>query len=373
MESVAHKKRSGRQQRTPSDAPVVITGGSGFIGANLAERLLEEGRRVILLDNLSRSGVIENAQGLHERFGSRVELVVGDVRDRATLAPLISKASAVYHFAAQVAVTTSLVDPMCDFDVNVRGTLNVLECLRGLASPPPLLFTSTNKVYGALTDVAPQETPSRYVPRDAELARLGISEERPLSFCSPYGCSKGAADQYVLDYAHSYGIPAVVFRMSCIYGPKQFGNEDQGWVAHFLIKAAQGEPITIYGDGKQVRDILFISDLLDAMELARSRVDQLSGQAFNIGGGPGNVMSLRELLRFAEELSRRPIQLRFDRMRTGDQPYYVSNTGSFRALTRWQPRVDARSGVRFLYEWLQRHRSLVAASQVPRWQSGAAE
>jgi CDP-paratose 2-epimerase len=161
--------------------------------------------------------------------------------------------------------------------------------------------------------------------------------------------------------------------MSCIYGPKQFGNEDQGWVAHFLIKAAQGEPITIYGDGKQVRDILFISDLLDAMELARSRIDQLCGQAFNIGGGPGNVMSLRELLRFAEELSQRPIQLRFDRMRTGDQPYYVSNTGSFRALTRWQPRVDARTGVRFLYEWLQRHRSLVAASQVPRWQSGAAE
>jgi CDP-paratose 2-epimerase len=177
----------------------------------------------------------------------------------------------------------------------------------------------------------------------------------------------------VLDYAHSYGLRAVVFRMSCIYGPKQFGNEDQGWVAHFLIKAARGEPITIYGDGKQVRDILFISDLLNAMQLAESRIDQLSGQAFNIGGGPGNVMSLRELLRLAEELTRRPVQLRFDRMRTGDQPYYVSNTGGFRALTGWQPRVEARSGVRLLYEWLVRHRTLGTAEHAQGWQSGAAE
>ena len=189
-----------------------------------------------------------------------------------------------------------------------------------------------------------------------------------------YGCSKGAADQYVLDYAHSYGLKTVVFRMSCIYGPKQFGNEDQGWVAHFLIKALRGEPITIYGDGKQVRDILFVSDLVDAMLLAESNVERLRGQAFNIGGGTGNVMSLRELLAFVEELTSRSLQLRFDSLRTGDQRYYVSSTARFRALTDWQPRVDARAGVQFLYEWLRRNRRVpsVQGGQQKRWVSGAA-
>jgi CDP-paratose 2-epimerase len=349
-------KRDDDRFDSVTTRPVLITGGSGFIGANLAERLLEGGENVVLLDNLSRAGVAENARSLSERFGSRVRLVIADVRDEKAVANWVERASAVYHFAAQVAVTTSLVDPVLDFDVNVCGTLNVLEALRRLSAPPPLLFTSTNKVYGALSDIALRETELRYTPRDAALAASGVDEDRPLSFCSPYGCSKGAADQYVLDYAHSYGLKAAVLRMSCIYGPRQFGNEDQGWVAHFLIKAARGEPITIYGDGKQVRDILFVSDLMDAMLIARSRIDELAGTAFNIGGGPGNVISLRELLRQVEELTGRAVEVRFAQVRVGDQPYYVSNTSLFRRATGWQPRVDAARGVRLLYDWLLLHR-----------------
>jgi CDP-paratose 2-epimerase len=366
-----HASNGGEPNATE---PVLITGGAGFIGANLAERLLEEGRRVILLDNLSRAGVADNVRALRERFADRVELVRGDIRDKPLVTQLVSQASAVFHFAAQVAVTTSLSDPLLDFDVNVRGTLNVLEALRGLSSPPPLLFTSTNKVYGALPDVRLRESASRYTPESPAVRELGIDEERSLAFCSPYGCSKGAADQYVLDYAHSYDLKAVVFRMSCIYGPKQCGNEDQGWVAHFLIKALRGEPITIYGDGKQVRDILFVSDLVDAMLLAQKNLPQVSGRAFNIGGGTRNVLSLRELLAFVEELTGDPLQLRYDEMRTGDQRYYVSNIERFHAVTGWQPRVEAGTGVQFLYEWLRRHRSLasVVGKGPKSWATGAA-
>jgi len=304
----------------------------------------------------SPAPVAENAAALAERFGSRVRLVVADVRDKGAVAEWVGQASAVFHFAAQVAVTTSLLDPIQDFDVNVRGTLNVLEALRRLSAPPPLVFTSTNKVYGALSDITLREGELRYTPFDETLASKGVDEVRPLSFCSPYGCSKGAADQYVLDYAHSFGLKAAVLRMSCIYGPRQFGNEDQGWVAHFLIKALRGEPITVYGDGKQVRDILFVSDLVDAMLLTRDGIDRLAGTAFNIGGGPSNVLSLLELLGFIEELTGRSAELQFDLVRTGDQPYYVSNTSRFQHATGWRPRVAARTGVHMLHDWLLRHR-----------------
>jgi CDP-paratose 2-epimerase len=369
-----HRTRDTQTPRAHGSKPVLITGGAGFIGANLAERLLELGRSVVLLDNLSRAGVSENVRALRERFGERVRLVIGDVRDKPRVSELVAGASGVFHFAAQVAVTTSLIDPLLDFDVNVRGTLNVLEALRAMSAPPPLLFTSTNKVYGALADIALREGPLRYVPRDAELSASGVDENRPLSFCSPYGCSKGAADQYVLDYAHSFGLRAAVFRMSCIYGPRQFGNEDQGWVAHFLIKAARREPITIYGDGKQVRDILFVSDLMDAMLMAEARIDRLAGQAFNIGGGPSNVVSLLELLSFVQDLAGAPIQTRFDLVRTGDQPYYVSNTSRFHEQTGWQPRVDAGTGVRMLYDWLLRHRALgpSASQELPESRASGA-
>jgi CDP-paratose 2-epimerase len=258
----------------------------------------------------------------------------------------------VHHFAAQVAVTTSIEDPVSDFEVNGRGTLNLLEELRRLDSPPSLLFTSTNKVYGDLGDVRLERTETRYEPADERLRRRGVSEERPLDFHSPYGCSKGLADQYVLDYARTFGLQAVVFRMSCIYGPHQFGNEDQGWVAHFLIRALRGETITLYGDGRQVRDILYVEDLVDAMMLAHERIGLTAGQAFNVGGGPDHSTSLVELLELIGQLTGSVPSFTFGDWRSGDQRYYVSNTGRLERTLGWKPRVGIAEGVAGLAGWL---------------------
>jgi CDP-paratose 2-epimerase len=262
-----------------------------------------------------------------------------------------------------VAVTTSLVEPIDDFEVNARGTLNVLEAVRAQDDRPGLIFTSTNKVYGGLPDVEFVREGDRYAPADSRLRAAGISEQRPLDFESPYGCSKGCADQYVIDYARTYGIPAVVFRMSCIYGPRQFGNEDQGWVAHFLIRALEGAPITLYGDGMQVRDILFVDDLVDAFLLAQGNMARLSGQAFNMGGGPQRTVSLLELLDRIEKLSGRKTPLRFEDWRPGDQRYYVSDTSKFEAATGWRARVSVDEGVARLWEWLAS--MLLESHQVP--------
>ena len=244
--------------------PVLITGGAGFVATNVAHRLLEDGHRVLLFDNLSRAGVIENVRWLKAMHGNRVRFQAGDIRDPEAVRQVVAEASHIFHFAAQVAVTTSLVDPFLDFDTNARGTLNLLEAVRASDHRPSLLFTSTNKVYGHLDDIELRTSPTRYEPEDTELRAHGISEARCLEFHSPYGCSKGVAEQYVLDYARTFGLRTVVFRMSCIYGPHQFGNEDQGWVAHFLIAAMRDQLLTIYGDGLQVRDILFVEDLVDA-------------------------------------------------------------------------------------------------------------
>jgi CDP-paratose 2-epimerase len=250
-----------------------------------------------------------------------------------------------------VAVTTSVVDPAADFAVNAQGTLNLLEAVRACPTPPPLLFTSTNKVYGALEDLALERLDSRYMPTVGRYQN-GIDETRPLEFHSPYGCSKGAADQYVLDYARSYGLPSAVFRMSCIYGPHQCGNEDQGWVAHFLIRAIERQRITLYGDGRQVRDILYVDDLIDAMLLAQSRMAGIAGQAFNIGGGPRNAVSLAELLDRIERLTGRAPRVEFGPWRTGDQRYYVSDHRAFTRATGWQPRIHVEAGVSRLHAWL---------------------
>jgi CDP-paratose 2-epimerase len=258
----------------------------------------------------------------------------------------------VFHFAAQVAVTTSLDEPISDFDINARGTLNLLEATRSMETPPPIVFTSTNKVYGDLQDVKISGKGTRYEPEDADLRANGFGEDRGVDFHSPYGCSKGAADQYVLDYARTFKIPAVVFRMSCIYGLHQFGNEDQGWVAHFLIRAIAESPITIYGDGKQVRDILFVDDLVDALLLAQENMRDLSGKAFNMGGGPGNTISLLELVKIIAEVhGKRPV-LEFSRWRAADQLYYVSDTRRFSKATGWHPKVNVADGISQLYYWL---------------------
>ncbi len=345
-----------------SSGLTLITGGAGFVGSNLAHRLLGSGRRVRILDNLSRPGVEQNLQWLRKAHGAQLEVVVADIRDAHAVREAVAGAGQVFHFAAQVAVTTSLENPQEDFAVNALGTLNVLEAVRARPSPPPVLLTSTNKVYGGLMDVPLSLQGQRYLPQDEAVRTRGIGEGRPLDFHSPYGCSKGTADQYVIDYARSYGLTTCVFRMSCIYGPRQFGTEDQGWVAHFLLRALRDEPITIYGDGKQVRDVLFVDDLVDAFLLAEQNASRLSGRAFNIGGGPGSTISLLDLVDRIEALHGRRPALAFDDWRTGDQRYYVSDTRAFEQATGWRRRVDAEDGITRLYHWL-----------AERAQTGAAE
>jgi CDP-paratose 2-epimerase len=357
-----------------AERPALVIGGAGFVGSNLADRLLRDGREVVVFDTLARPGVERNLAWLRAAHGERVTFVRGDVRDRDAVREAVrdgggaGAAGDVYHFAAQVAVTTSLGDPGDDFDVNARGTLNVLEAVRALRDATgyaaPVLFTSTNKVYGELSDVAEARSPGgarRYEPADAALAATGIAESRPLDFHSPYGCSKGAADQYVCDYARSFGLPTVVFRMSCIYGPRQFGTEDQGWVAHFLIRALEGRPITLYGDGLQVRDVLFVDDLVDAFLLARRHVARLAGRAFNIGGGPANTTSLLELVERIGGLTGRRPDVRFEAWRTGDQRWYVSDVRAFGAATGWQPRTSLAEGLGRLHGWLAASRDADAA------------
>ncbi|NVB79053.1 MAG: NAD-dependent epimerase/dehydratase family protein [Kofleriaceae bacterium] len=336
---------------------VLVVGGAGFIGCNLAAHLARMKHRIRIFDDLSRPGVDRNLAWLQRTFGDRIEARIGDIRDRPRLREAVDGADVVFHFAAQTAVTTSMVEPRHDFDVNARGTIEVLEAVRHGGARTPLIFTSTNKVYGCLPDLPLREDQSRWVPIDTKLAYNGIDETRPLQFRTPYGCSKGCADQYVLDYAHSFGIPAAVFRMSCIYGPHQFGTEDQGWVAHFLIRAIEGKPITIYGDGKQVRDVLFVDDLVDAFVRAWSRIGAISGRAFNIGGGPENTISLRELVAMIETLRGMPPTVRFEGWREGDQKFYISNTTAFAQATGWRPRVGPRAGVEALHGWLTDQRA----------------
>ncbi|WP_324670671.1 SDR family NAD(P)-dependent oxidoreductase [Hymenobacter sp. GOD-10R] len=355
------------KQDTPAnDEPyTLITGGAGFVGTNLAKRLLESGKRVLVFDSLVREGVERNLKWLHDTYGDQLQVYVGDIRDLQTVKRVMRKAEAVFHFAAQVAVTTSLDLPINDFEINARGIINVLEAIRAQDNPPPLVFTSTNKVYGGLEDLHFVPNGSRYYPTDKHIKANGISEQRSLDFHSPYGCSKGTADQYVIDYARSYGVPAVVFRMSCIYGPHQYGNEDQGWVAHFAIRAIEDKPINIYGDGKQVRDILFVEDLVDAFLLAQQYMPQLSGQAFNIGGGVTNTVSLLELLDTISDYKGEKIPLSFGDWRTGDQHYYVSDIRKFRQATGWYPRHNVQLGVAKLYTWLCESRGMAAPRLLP--------
>ena len=347
------------QRCTNGDLPEkysLITGGAGFVGTNVAKKLLAQGKHVVIMDNLSRAGVEWNLQWLFEQHPGKVDVCVADIRDVQTVRKIIKNATGVFHFAAQVAVTTSLDFPVNDFEINAQGIINLLEAIREQDNPPPLVFTSTNKVYGGFEDLKFEANSTRYYPTDKAIEKHGISEKRPLDFHSPYGCSKGSADQYVIDYARSFNIPAVVFRMSCIYGPHQYGTEDQGWVAHFAIRAIEDEPITIYGDGKQVRDILFVEDLVEAMMLAQQNIDKISGQAFNIGGGINNTISLLELLDLLGAYRGQHIPISFGDWRTGDQHYYVSDIRKFREATGWSPRHNVQQGVAKLYKWLSEAR-----------------
>jgi CDP-paratose 2-epimerase len=353
LEPQAVKKRAAKPA-----PPVVITGGAGFIGVNLAHRLLNQGERVLVFDNLSRPGAEKNLRWLLDTHPQRLQVEFADTRNPYAVRRAVRNASQIYHFAAQVAVTTSLANPRHDFDVNALGTLNLLEALRASDAPAPLIFTSTNKVYGGLDDVELAVQEGSYLPLSVPLRGNGIDESRPLDLHSPYGCSKGAADEYIIDYARTFGLQAVVFRMSCIYGPHQMGNEDQGWVAHFLICALEDRLLTIYGDGRQVRDILYIDDLVDAFLLARANMKKLSGQAFNIGGGPERAISLLQLLKMIDELHGARPRVELCDWRPGDQRYYVSNTRKFRGVTGWAPKVAPLEGVKRLYHWLRNARGL---------------
>ena len=341
--------------------PILITGGAGFIGSNLADRLAGEGHDVLVYDALAREGVERNLDWLKRRWPQRVSSVIADVRDEDALAQAAQDASAVFHLAAQVAVTTSMVDPVDDFRTNIEGTLKLLESVRRGGRHTPVIFASTNKVYGDLADLGFDLDGDRYVPRDADIRARGVSEARPLDFHTPYGVSKGAADQYVLDYARSFDLPTAVLRMSCIYGQRQMGTEDQGWVAHFAIRALEDQPISIYGDGRQVRDILDVGDAVEAYVQAWRRIDQVKGRAFNLGGGPANAVSLRQLIAYLETLVGRPVRTAFSDWRPGDQRYFVADaTRAKRELGLPEPR-GWREGVAALVAWLEDERGLARA------------
>jgi CDP-paratose 2-epimerase len=341
-----------RKQETRS---VLIFGGAGFIGSNLAHSLLcHTEAKVHIFDNLSRAGVHHNLEWLRKTPGAagRLQVTVGDVRDARLVERAVAHANEIYHFAAQVAVTTSVADPRLDFEVNLAGTFNVLDAARRSGDRPFILFTSTNKVYGELGLGTPVISGKRYVTQ----AQQGVSESQPLDFHSPYGCSKGAADQYVRDFGRIYGLPAVVFRMSCIAGPRQFGTEDQGWVAHFVYSALQEETVVIYGDGRQVRDVLCVDDLLRAFEAARLNIETTRTEVYNIGGGPQNSVSLLELMDEIESLTGRSMDRVLHERRPGDQLVYITDNGKIHRDTGWKPEIGLKKTVRLLQEfWEQNH------------------
>ncbi|MEJ5240474.1 MAG: GDP-mannose 4,6-dehydratase [Anaerolineales bacterium] len=334
----------------------LITGGAGFIGSNYVFRLLQRGEQVTIYDNLSRPGVRRNLEWLRSTFGERsFDLIIGDVQDAALLTAAARRADVIVHLAGQVAVTTSVTHPRQDFEANALGTFNALEAARLSERNPIFLYASTNKVYGEMEDVPVVEKETRW---DYQALPYGCAETQPLDFHSPYGCSKGSGDQYVRDYARIYGLRSVVFRQSCIYGPRQFGIEDQGWVAWFIIAAVTGRPITIYGDGKQVRDVLFVDDLLNAYDQAILNIDRAQGQVYNIGGGPKNTISIwREFGPLLEKLLGHPIPVTYGEWRPGDQRVFYADIRKAERELGWTPRIGVEEGIRRLVAWVQEHRS----------------
>ncbi len=336
----------------------LVTGGIGFIGTNLSDRLLREGHEVVLFDDISRAGVRENLDWLRAQHHNRMLFIEGDVRNFEAVENAMHGADAVFHLAAQVAVTTSVVNPRNDFSINAQGTLNVLDAARQHKPMPVVLYTSTNKVYGGLEHVRVVERPTRY---EFENLPHGVPESCPLDFHSPYGCSKGAADQYVHDYHRIYGLPTIVFRMSCIYGPHQFGNEDQGWVAHFALTGLRAGRLTIFGDGKQVRDLLFVDDLVDLMMSARSNIQRTAGQIYNVGGGPTNTISIwAELHDPLKQLLGTLPGVDYADFRPGDQKIYVSDIRKAQQHLGWIPKVRVAEGLRRMVAQLNPNRPIDA-------------
>ena len=336
-----------------SDSHIFITGGAGFIGCNSADHFLRAGHLVTIYDNLTRRGGHANLGWLHATHGGdRLRVIEADIRDDDRLAAAVADAApdVLLHLAGQVAVTSSVVDPREDFEINALGTFNVLEAVRRHAPGAAVLYASTNKVYGGMEEVGIVRRGDRYEYADYP---RGIPESFPLDFHSPYGCSKGAGDQYVRDYARIYGLRTLVLRQSCIYGQRQFGVEDQGWVAHFVIATVLGRPIAIYGDGLQVRDVLYIDDLVAAYQLGIDRIDELSGEVFNLGGGPENTLAIwSEFGPLLEQLAGRPVPVNYGPWRPGDQRVFVADISRAAGRLGWRPRVSPAEGIRRLYEWV---------------------
>jgi CDP-paratose 2-epimerase len=334
-----------------------VTGGAGFIGTNCVSRLLNRGQRVTIYDNLSRAGAPRNIAWLRETYDQNAfNLIVGDLSDASLLTKSVLDADVIIHLAGQVAVTTSVLHPRADFEDNAIGTFNVLEAARLSGRNPVVLYASTNKVYGGMEDVEIVEKESRYEYSDNP---HGMSETYPLDFHSPYGCSKGSGDQYVRDYARIYSLPTVVFRQSTIYGPRQFGIEDQGWMAWLMIAAVIGNQITIYGDGKQIRDMLYVDDLLDAYEAAIQQIDISAGQVYNVGGGPENTISIwKEFGPTLERMLMRKIPVVWDDWRPGDQRIYVSDIRKVKEHLGWKPKVNIQDGMQLLFTWISENRGL---------------
>lgn len=335
----------------------LVTGGAGFIGSNYVNRLLGRGENVTIFDNLSRAGARSNIDWLQQSFGKpAVRLIVADVTDAGKLAEAARDADVIVHLAAQVAVTTSVTAPREDFQANALGTFNAVEAARLSGRDPIFIFASTNKVYGGMDDVAVVEDATRW--RYADL-QYGCSETQPLDFHSPYGCSKGTGDQYVRDYARIYGLRSVVFRQSCIYGPRQFGVEDQGWLAWLIIAAVTGRQITIYGDGKQTRDVLHVDDLLDAYDAAVTRIDAARGQVFNLGGGTPNVLAVwAEFGPMLEQLLGKKITVGRGDWRPGDQKVFYADIRKARRELGWEPKIGLRDGIARLFHWVADNRKL---------------
>lgn len=334
---------------------VLITGGAGFIGTNIAMYFLKQKNTVTVLDNFSRKGSKINVQYLLEHY-PRVSVVADDVRNFAAMKRYVKYHDVIIHLAGQVAVTTSIINPRADFESNLLGTINILEAARIAGHKPAIIYASTNKVYGKLQ--------GKIVAKGKRYVNLafpnGVSEIEPLDFYSPYGCSKGAADQYVHDYARIFDIPTVVLRQSCIYGTHQFGVEDQGWLAHFLIQAMFDRPITIYGTGYQVRDLLYIDDLTDAYDNTLKNIDRIRGDVFNIGGGKRYSLSLIELIGILEQLMRKKIIVSFAEKRPGDQNFYISNNTKAKKLLGFHPKVHYRKGISKMYAWAQANKELLS-------------
>ena len=330
----------------------LITGGAGFIGSNYVHRLIQRGEHVTIFDNLSRAGAPRNVEWLKGEFGENAfSLIKGDVRNADQIADAAKDADVIVHLAGQVAVTTSVTNPRADFEANALGTFNALEAARASGRNPVFLYASTNKVYGGMDDVALKEEATRWLYADLV---HGCSETQPLDFHSPYGVSKGTGDQYVRDYSRIYGLRSVVFRQSCIYGPRQFGIEDQGWLAWMMIAAVTGRKITIYGDGKQVRDVLHVHDLLNAYDAAIEKIDAAQGQIYNMGGGARNVLAIwAEFGPILERLLGEKIEVSRDDWRPGDQKVFYADFRKAQRELGWEPRIDLEEGLEMLFEWVR--------------------